>query len=536
MDSRHAGGRRVQSAPLSRRAALRALGIGSAELLGGLGRLPSARARSDGRPNILFILADDLRVDDLAAMPAVQELLVRQGTSFANFMTASPLCAPARASILRGQYPHNHGILRGSGERGGFDLFHTSGHEASTIATWLRDAGYRTALIGKYLNGYPGGEALPADVTASYVPPGWDEWVGLMDEGYYRFTANDNGEMVESRTGKRRQFDSGTEERNPYSTVRKNLYSTDYFAARAAKFIADPGEANEPFFVYLAPYAVHGPVEPAQRHTGMFAGTPAPRTPAFNEPDVSDKPAEIQATAEMGAAEIAALDERHALRLETLQAVDELVAVLVETLDALGLLARTFIVLTSDNGYHLGEHRLAAEKGSPYEEATRVPLVVRGPGVAAGETVTALASQIDLAPTFAAWGDAAVPDFVDGRSLAPLLTGEASPATWRNAVLVAHSAHSDDPDAQNVSFDVLRGPQSVYVEYASGDRELYDLAADPHQLTNLASDASPALLGSLSERLAALEACAGATCRSAEDAPLPEGFHFGAGTDAAVDA
>ena len=169
----------------SRRSLLQSLGAGPLALVGGLDRPPHApptpavtrhspdRLQVDPRPNVLLILLDDMRADDLASMPAVQELLVTQGTSFANFFAASPGCASARASILRGQYPHSHGVLRGKGEVGGFGQFYRQGLEESTIATWLQEAGYRTALFGKYLNGYPAEGAL-AGVAATYFPPGWD--------------------------------------------------------------------------------------------------------------------------------------------------------------------------------------------------------------------------------------------------------------------------------------------------------------------------------------------------------------------------
>jgi arylsulfatase A-like enzyme len=164
--------------------------------------LPFPSSRS--QPNILFILLDDLRADDLAAMPIAQSHLVAEGTTCANFFATAPLCAPSRASIRRGQYPHNHGVLRGSGVFGGFDLFQSLGEEQSTIAAWLHDTGYRTALIGKYLNGYPDGDGLPAGVTMSFIPPGWDEGMGLINEGYCHFSVNDNGEVNAFQSRKRK--------------------------------------------------------------------------------------------------------------------------------------------------------------------------------------------------------------------------------------------------------------------------------------------------------------------------------------------
>ena len=359
----------------SRRSLLQSLGAGPLALVGGLDRPPHApptpagthqspdRLQVDPRPNILLILLDDLRADDLASMPVVQELLVTQGASFANFFAAAPGCAPARASILRGQYPHSHGVLRGKGEVGGFGQFYRQGLEESTIATWLQEAGYRTALFGKYLNGYPVEVAL-AGVAATYFPPGWDEWAAYTKEGYFRFEVNENGELVR------------------YGSRESAQYSTDVLAAKATDFVGRMAQAEQPFFLYLAPRAPHGPAEPAPRHASKFTETLTPRPPSFNEVDVTDKPLWARSIPALRADQIAVIDEHYAARLRTLLAVDDLVATLIDALRVAGTLDQTYLVFTSDNGYHLGEHRIFLKKGSPYEEAIRVPLVVRGPGSA----------------------------------------------------------------------------------------------------------------------------------------------------------
>jgi N-acetylglucosamine-6-sulfatase len=488
----------------SRRAVLRALGgsLGAAAALaGGTRTTGPARAgaqprrQAAGRPNIIVLVLDDLRDDDLAAMPAVQELLVAQGSRFRRCFATAPTCAPARASLLRGQYPHNHGVLRSGGDKGGYVPFYTRGHEASTLATWLQEAGYHTALIGKYLNGYPYDPGLPADFPATHVPPGWETWAGVTREPYFNLEVNDNGQLSHY----------------------KPRYATDVLAAKVRDFLA---ATPTPFFLYLAPRAPHGPAEAAPRHATAFAEATAPRPPSFNEADVRDKPAWVQAIPPLGAPQIAALDAYQRARLRTLLAVDELVAALVETLRRTGVLEQTYLLLTSDNGYHLGEHRIVLSKGTPYEEAIQVPLVVRGPGVAAGQMIPALTSLVDLAPTCAAWADAAVPAYVDGRSLAPLLAGE-QPPTWRHAVPVALYLDRPDRSNKNPGFNAMRGEDVIYIENLNGEREYYDLAADPYELSNLAATLPPERLAALSERLAALLACAGETCRTIEDAPLP---------------
>ena len=450
------------------------------------------RAHPPPRPNVVLIVADDLRADDLAAMPAVHTHLVAQGTTFTQCLTATPGCAPARASILRGQYPHNHGVLRGNGPRGGFGRFREQGHETSTLATWLHNAGYRTALIGKYLNAYPIGAA------PTHLPPGWDEWAAATKGGYTGFELNENGSLTRYRR-------------------REAAYQTDVLAAKAIDFVTRSAQQARPFFAYIAPRAPHGTATAAARHDGMFAEESLPSPPSFNVADAAHKPRWLHGLDPLTDADIAGIEQTYRDRLATLQALDELVANLLTALEKAGVLHNTYLVFTSDHGYHLGEHRIPEGKGTPYEEAIRIPLIVRGPGVPV-RSANALVSLIDLAPTIATWAGAAIPGFVDGRSLTPVLGGVA--ASWRRSVLVTHHhnrpTRTDGPPA----FTALRADDFSYVEYADGWRELYDLSADPHQLHNHLTTMAPAKAAPIALRLAALRTCAGASCRTAEDAPL----------------
>jgi N-acetylglucosamine-6-sulfatase len=480
------------------RGARTAFGFSRRQMLGGIAgatvavESPPARATPRARPNVILIMADDMRADDLGAMPAVQALLVEEGTTFEQCLTATPGCAPSRATLLRGQYPHNHGVMRGSGRLGGFGRFREMGNEVSTLATWLQDAGYHTALIGKYLNEYPIGAA------PNHIPPGWDEWVGATKGGYVGFELNDNGELIRYRK-------------------RDAIYQTDVLAAKATDFIARAAQAEDPFFLYVAPRAPHGPATPAPRHEGLFTEETAPRRASFDEVDVSDKPRWLQQVPALDNEQVAKVDATYRARMESLQALDELIADLITILETAGALQDTYIVFTSDHGYHLGEHRIVEGKGTPYEEAIRVPLVMRGPGVPRGRTA-ALASIVDLAPTVAGWAGADVPDFVDGRSLEPVLIGE--PADWRNAVLVEH--HHGRPNRTDgpPAFKALRADGLAYVEYADGWRELYDLETDPHQLDNRVTEADPHQVDAFAAGLADLAECAGRSCRTAEDAVL----------------
>lgn len=472
-------------------------------------------------PHVVFVLTDDQDLPSLAFMPRVQSLLVAQGMRFDQHVVSLSLCCPSRVSTLRGQFAHNTGIYRNGPPDGGFEGTYATGLELSTLATWLHDAGYRTALFGKYLNGYPAG------APAGYVPPGWDEWyAGTTGTPYrgFEYELNENGSTVH------------------YGSQPAD-YLTDVIAAKAEDFIRrsvanDPGQ---PLFAYIAPYAPHSPATPAPRHAALFPEARAPRTASFNEADVSDKPAWVQALPLLSADEIKRMDKLYRNKLQALQAVDELVERIVGVLQSTGQLARTYIIFASDNGYHQGQHRFESGKMTAYEEDLRVPLVVRGPGVAPGSRATLLSANVDYAPTLAALAGVAVPDFVDGRSLQPLLRGETPPA-WRQVVLLEHKPDTGDGDrlARFVAetgreppdpMELVIGPAGLdisafsglrtadgftYVEYDTGERELYDHAADPDQLNNAYAGASAARKAQLAAWVAALVTASGESLRQAE--------------------
>ena len=472
----------------------------------------SARAASpEARPNIIFILTDDQDTKSVAFMPRLKTLLIDQGTTFSNFFVTYSLCCPSRSSILRGQYPHNHQVLSNTPPNGGFLRFHNLGNENSTVATWLQGAGYRTALMGKYLNGYPVG------VQQTYVPPGWDEWDSPIGNGgyaNYNYTLNENGRLVRHGNG-------------------PDDYLTDLLARRATDFIRRTVRESRPFFIYLATYAPHEPATPAPRHQNEFPNARMPRSPSFNEADVSDKPEWIRNLPALSPQQIGRIEEHYRKRLQSLQAVDDLLATLVNELQALGQLGRTYIFFSSDNGFHMGEHRLPMGKNTAYEEDIRVPLIVRGPGIPEGRTLPHLTLNIDFAPTWADLAGASAAGFVDGRSLVPLLGGS-PPAVeaWRQTFLVEHYPAGEAQAAQArprrrpggrglLEFQAARARDFLYVEYATGERELYDLRNDPYELQSLHASVEAALMRQLASYLAALRRCAAASCRSAEDAPAP---------------
>ncbi len=389
---------------------------------------------------------------------------------------------------MRGQYSHNTGVWTNDidGTDAGWATYQKLGHEEDNVATRLDAAGYRTGLLGKYLNGYEG--------TA--VPPGWDDWFATFNDTYFESDVNDNGQL--------KHLDAS-----------EKVYMTDVLMRQTRQFIGSSASAGEPFFAYVAPKAPHGISNPAPRDEHTYDGEKAPRLPSFNEADVSDKPPWIQSKPKRTAAQIASIDARHEARAETLQALDDLVKGVVGKLRDEGELENTFIVFTSDNGWHHGEHRIPADKWRPYEEDISVPLLVRGPGIQAGSTARKLVLNTDYLPTFTDLAGVLAPEYVDGRSLRPLLEGNQT-TTWRSAILL-EAAQRYSP----AYYGIRTNDGRMYVEYEGGYRELYRLNTDPYELANSYDATAPPT--NLAQRLHALKSCAGVTgatsCRAAEDGP-----------------
>jgi N-acetylglucosamine-6-sulfatase len=463
----------------------------------------SGNTRPDVRPNIIFVLTDDLAWNLVEYMPHVQQMQ-QQGVTFSNYFVTDSLCCPSRASIFTGKYPHDTGIFTNGGRDGGFKVFHDSGQENETFAVRLQQRGYLTAMMGKYLNGYtPNGLV---DGSRLYIPPGWSEW-DVAGNGYpnFNYNLNENGQLVHYGTAPR-------------------AYLTDVMARKGASFVDRAAAAHKPFLLEIATFAPHSPYTPAPRDANDFPGLQAPRTPAFDEADVSDKPSWLSGHAPLTADQIAQIDTAFRKRAQSVEAIDDLIAQLQATLAKNGIADNTYIFFSSDNGYHMGDHRLVSGKMTAFETDIRVPLVVTGPGVAAGKSVARIAQNIDLFPTFVRLGRASVPPSVDGETLEPLLGNQVVPV-WRDAALIEHHGpdfDAGDPDApppgsgNPMTYEALRLPTSTYVEYANGEREYYDLPNDPYQLTNTASQLTPSQLDSLHAKLDALVNChSGASCRQA---------------------
>src|SRR3546814_518506 len=472
------------------RAALIGLLAGAAWAQPGADAQAATAEAGPERPNIVVILSDDEDLVSHAFMPKTKALIEEQGAAFDNYFVTYSFCCPSRATMLRGQYAHNHRIQGNVLPTGGARKFRALGHDRSTIATWLQAAGYRTGLIGKYMNDYR--------PEQGYVPPGWDEWYAY-SHGYYNYVLNENGTPV-------RYGDTAAD------------YSTDVFAGHAAAAIRRAAAGRAPFFFIVAPFAPHSPERPAPRHTDLFADAVYPRPASFDEADVSDKPSLIHELERLELWQLTAIDKIYRRRLAMLQSVDDLVAGVVAALRETGELDHTYVVYTSDNGWHMGEHRQFVGKTTAYEEDIRVPFAIRGPGVPKGARLTPFVLNNDLAPTIAAMADVAPPSYVDGRSFLPLL--EDPEQSWRQSFAIERRQRETMEIVGPASFNALCTADWTYVEYFNGERELYDLQADPQQLQNVVTAAEPLLLDQLSRRLAELANCAAANCREIEDLPV----------------
>src|SRR5215204_2329454 len=447
------------------------------------------------QPNIIFILTDDMRKDDLNIyMPKTTTKLVAKGMSFSNAFVSNALCCPSRATIMRGQYAHNTDVWFNNNvfdpdpnvRDGGWLGYKGNGYEDENVATRLHDAGYVSGLFGKYLNGY-GATTVPTT-----PPPGWDDWFAFSQAQYYDYDVNDNGTI--------RHFGTTNSD-----------YSTDVLKREVQQFIGTNVAQGKPFFAYVTPYAPHAPATPAPRDRHAFDQAKAPRLASFNEADVSDKPPWIQSLRMLTSTDIAKIDQRHEDRVESLQAVDDLVAGVVGKLAAEDVLSNTYIVFTSDNGWHHGEHRIQQEKARPYEEDIRVPLVIRGPDVQPHSSTDKLVLNADYYPTFMDLAGAQTPTYVDGRSLLPVLMGSTT-TSWRTAILTEGRKYSTDPEIPvDRNYNGIRTSTSKYIEYEGGSRELYNLTpgADPNELTNTYYSADPTVppRRDLKARLDALKGC-----------------------------
>ncbi len=461
-------------------------------------------------PNIVVIMTDDQDdMGSLSSMPKTRSLIGNQGLTFANSFVDFSLCCPSRVSFLTGQASHNTGVLANGGTDGGYAKFQPT--QGNSLPVWLQQAGYTTAHMGKYPNGF----------TSSYpIPPGWTLWNGIADDQggytYYNYSINNNGVL------------------EPHGTTATD-YKTDVQAQKAAGFIAGQQNSAQPFFLWLAPFTPHAsspeypvgtstPPIPAPRHVGAFNSLVLPQPLNFNEADVSDKPGFVKLFPLLDSAGIANVTDSFRRRRESLLAVDDMVEKVVNSLQATGKLNNTVIVFTSDNGYFEGQHRRPGDKMLAYEESIRVPLLIRGPGISIGQTRTQLVNNLDLVATIEELADLMPGRVPDGKSLTPLFQNPS--ASWRTSLLVQGMDKIVNDTHLYGRFQAVRTNNYIYIEHNGTDfgfeKEFYDLSKDPYELVSKPDDpAYASIVADLQGKLSTLRTCAGSTCWMTSAEPTP---------------
>lgn len=466
--------------------ALTAIGLGFAML-----REPSAsaareEARAEKRPNFVVVMTDDQDLLSMRKMRKTKRVLGKGGVEFENFYTSYPLCSPSRATLLTGQYAHNHGVRGNHPPDGGYRRFDDRG----TSALALQRDGYRTGFVGKFMNGYPN----RAEKRPKKIPRGFDTFFSNLDSKMFDWRANDNGKI-------RRYGD------------RDKDYLTDVESDEAVEFIRESSKrTNDPFYLTVQPLAPHGEAaydgkpnpRPAPRHEGRFENLELPKPPSFNEEDVSDKPSFIRDKRPLNERQIKGLEQRYQARAASLLAVDDMIGRIKRTLKQRDEWKNTYVIFTSDNGRMSGQHRWTG-KSLLYEESVRVPMLIRGPGIPEGEVRTQQTSNVDLAPTILDAAGTRPLVEMDGISMLPLID---DPSLARDRELLLEN-----------SFSVgLRSRDMLYAEHKQRgeprEYELYDLTEDPYQLQNIydSNATSDSEQARLAARVDELRDCAGSEC------------------------
>ena len=427
-------------------------------------------ASVDKRPNILFVLVDDMRWDEFGEgghnyikTPNIDRV-AQEGANFKNAFTTTPLCSPSRACFLTGMYAHSNGITDNLARN-------EQSHTLNTFPAQLNSAGYETAFIGKW---HMGNDDTPR--------PGWNLWVSLKGQG----EANDPNFNI---NGERMQIKG---------------YVTDIITDQAVEFIRKA--RSKPFLLYIAHKALHpnliqrddgsavnigeGGFIPAARHKGMYDSAVYKRRPNNGIPPL-DKPALMQKidTLPPLGPETATKEKTIRERAEMLMAVDDGLGKMMQELERLNMLDNTIIVFTSDHGFWYGEHGLDEERRLAYEEAIRIPLLVRyPPRVKKGSTPEDMVLSIDLAPTLVQLASDRLSDKFQGRSLVPIFDDKVE--SWRSSILIEYYSDTVFKRIRNMGYKAVRNDRYKYIHYVDLDNadELYDLQEDPYELRNIISD------------------------------------------------
>ena len=446
-------------------------------------------------PNVVVIMTDDQTATEMAALPRTRRLIADAGVSFRRFYVTDPLCCPSRTTFLTGQYAHNHGVVSNLGPRS-----YPALRQRDTLGPWLERAGYRTALEGKFLNSYG------LDGSAGHVPPGWSDWHAALDPGidaYYDYSMNDNGTV--------RRYGSAPGD-----------YKTSVIGADAVREVRRAAGSSRPLFMFVAFTAPHAPSLPAPGDSGAFAGAEPPRDPSYDEADVADKPPFLSDLPPLSAGAEARIRDRRERALESLIEVDRQVGAHRRCAAELGT---SFATPTSSSppttATSTASTGSSSESSCPTSPRAECRCYVRGPGIPAGSSSSALVANVDLAPTILGLADASASVPLDGSSLLRLAQDPA--ATASRAYLIEQLVH-DRSAYYGYPYRAVRAGRYLYVRYSTGDRELYDLERDPFELRNVAGDRRYAAAeASLRRALPDLADCAGESCRLDLTPPPPAG-------------
>jgi N-acetylglucosamine-6-sulfatase len=522
---------------------LRAL-LGAIALACCFAALAAAPARAEAA-NVVVIQTDDMTRFDLyatypdpatglplAVMPNTLNLIAAQGITFHRYYVSNPLCCPSRATMLNGRYSHNNGVLTNFFPSGGYYMFDNQ----NSLPVWLRNAGYLTSHVGKFMNEYGG-----RDETE--VPVGWSDWHTVIGDArlFYGYKTNDNGTVSEPHgtydeaSATYLEKDAAGCPDNP-PVLQECNYLTDVITREAQNAIS--AFASNRFYLQVDYTTPHGDIvtpggpEPAPRHVGTLAGVKAPRFANFNEYDISDKPRWVRSNTRLGFGKIDYIDRRYQNRLESLRSVDEGVGRIINDLNARGVLADTYVIFTSDNGFFQGEHRFDSAKFLAYESSNHMPLLIRGPGIIPASRSGELAVNADLAPTILQFAGAKATASLDGRSLVrfiqdptkrtkrPLLlegfTGVGEPGV----ALRGHATASIKASPRD--YEGIRVGRYKLIRYRSGARELYDLRLDPYEVHSRHVDPRYRKIKHwLGAHLHRLERCFARSCKKQLEGKIP---------------
>ncbi|KAH7242018.1 alkaline-phosphatase-like protein [Fusarium tricinctum] len=486
------------------------------------------RATNGGKKNIVFILTDDQDavLDSVSYMPKLKEHIVDKGTSFVNHFTTTAICCPARVALWTGKQPHNTNVTDVSPPYGGYPKFVSQGFNGNYLPVWLQQGGYKTYYTGKLFNSH-----TINNYNAPY-PAGWTGTNFLLDPGTYDYL-------------------NPIYQQNQEAPVHhKGEHTSDLISKYAHDLLGEAIDSKNPFFVAIAPIAPHSNINvdrepgspmtipiPAKRHSHLFEGAKVPRTDNFN-PESASGVSWIRKLSQLNESSVAYIDNYYRARLQALQGVDEIVEQVIKQLEDAKLLDETYIIYSSDNGFHLGQHRLPPGKECGFDEDIRVPLFIRGPGVSPGSVEKAVTTHIDLAPTLLKLAGVELRKDFDGTPI-PVLPDQENKRHehvaveyWGTAIAEGEVGGFDGKGQINMPNNTYKGVRIVHEDYdlyysawCNNEHELYNIKTDPGQLSNLFTrddevTANQALLGTTTRQvlnrldavMLVLKSCKGDTC------------------------